>query len=89
MDQAPLAEEKKPSASFRQMADRIDHNQDGSFGGAVVIVPPGDGEPINLLMLDPSQDIVSFWMTLQTKVQATIATLDESARRQNTQFGRR
>jgi ABC-type proline/glycine betaine transport system substrate-binding protein len=87
----PLVESKgSPSILFRQMAERIEHNEGSSFGGAVVIAPPGsESEPITLLLLDPSQNEVHFWLTLQTKVQAALAVLEEAGRRQNSPFGRR
>lgn len=85
MNETPLVDPAAVGALlFRQMADRIDHNDPASFGGAVVICPPGrDGVPINVLVLDPTQNEAHFWLTLQTKVQAAIAALEEVSRNQN------
>jgi hypothetical protein len=86
--------EATPATKFREMADRIDHNVDSRFAGAVVIIPPTaeqggyGGDPIEILMLDPSGNPAQFWSTLKTRVEITLAELQERERAQ-TGFGRR
>ena len=76
-----------PSARFRAMADRVDHNR-GIFGGAVVIVPPaGAGDPIEFILLDVSADAVQFWATIKGRIDKEIAKLDENSRNKQA-FGR-
>ena len=59
------------------MAERIKHNADSTFGGAVVIVPPGDNaKPIELLMLDAQGDEGQFWATILTRIQMAQAERD-------------
>jgi hypothetical protein len=41
---------------FSNMATRIANNAAEPFGGACVIVPPGEVEPIELLILDVTAD---------------------------------
>ena len=74
----PLVE-KKPdghSERYRLMADRIDHNADATFGGAVVIIPPaGGGDPIELLILDAQGNPGQFWATIMSRIQITLEDL--------------
>lgn len=77
------------SARFRVMAERIEHNNNAKFGGAVVIMPPeGGGDPIELLILDESADVAQFWATIKTRIEFKIAELDQKIRNQNS-FSRR
>ena len=65
------------SKPFTEMAARIDHNVESTFGGAVVIVPPAQGgNKIELLMLDAKGDPAQFWGTLLTRIQQEIAEID-------------
>ena len=66
---------------FENMAARISTNAGETFGGAVVIIPPGTvGEPIELLMLDAQGDEAQFWSTIQTRIQMTISKLQDKER---------
>lgn len=77
------------SDRFRKMADAIDKNAEGSFGGAFVVVPPVEaGEPLETLILDTKQDAAQFWMLLKTKCDIALGELDAKQRTQST-FGRR
>lgn len=58
-----------PASCFAEMSERIMRLRDGDFAGAVVIVPPGGGPPIEFLMTDPNPDLVVFWATTETRVQ--------------------
>jgi len=61
---------------FREMAEKIAHNVDSSFAGAVVIVPPdGGGEPISLLILDSTKDPIQFWSLIEARATANKNTL--------------
>ena len=75
---------------FRSMADAIEKNAEGSFGGAFVVVPPTSeaGEPIETLILDAKQDPAQFWMLLKTKCDIALGELDQKQRTQAS-FGRR
>ena len=69
------------SQSFTKMAERIQHNTDSTFGGAVVIIPPGqNGEPIELLMLDAQGDPAQFWSTILTRIQMQMSKLQDAER---------
>lgn len=66
---------------FRDMADTIERNPDGSFGGAYVIVPPeGGGEPIKTLILDDHQDMALFWNSVVTKSQIMLTVAEKNQR---------
>ena len=68
------------------MAERIVRNEPKEFGGAALIVPPGGGEAIAILLIDPKQDAASFWGAVQAKVAIAVAEMQEA---QNSPFGRR
>ena len=72
---------------FTRMADRIKHNADATFGGACVIVPPGDGKPIELLLLDATGDEAQFYATIMTRLQMAVSEI-EARKRQGLAFGR-
>ena len=72
---------------FTKMAERIKHNADATFGGACVIIPPGDGKPVELLLLDAAGDEGQFWATILTRIQVAIAE-SEQKKRQSMGFGR-
>lgn len=71
------------ASKFREMAERIDLNQEQPFGGAVVIVPP-DGDPVTLLLLDESNDSVEaraqFWGTVQARIGMAMKELEAELR---------
>jgi hypothetical protein len=58
------------------MAARIELNAEQGFGGAFVIVPPGeDVKPHVLLMLNNSDSPAMFWASLQTTCQLALQEL--------------
>jgi hypothetical protein len=65
----PTRTHRTEAGHFAAMAQRIDHNAQDVFGGACVIVPPGEGKPIELLMLDAQGDAGQFWATILTRIQ--------------------
>lgn len=66
------------AASFHKMGERITHNAEVSqFGGAAVIIPPGGGEPIEVLILDSQGDVAQFWGTIQTRIQLVLQQLQD------------
>lgn len=67
---------------LRDMADRLELNGSGSFGGCFVILPPKGGEPIKTLILDSNQDLAQYWSILKTKAEMALMGLDEMARNQ-------
>ncbi len=86
-----MTEETPDNAKpFTDMAARIDLNRDNKFGGAFVIVPPGEGlEPMHTLILDGQQNAAAFWSMLQTTCQVALNELENVARRQQGGFGGR
>lgn len=55
------------SKPFTDMAARIELNVDQGFGGAFVIVPPGEEPKVKvMLMLDNAESPAMFWSSLQT-----------------------
>lgn len=70
------------SDPFTAMAERIAINKDQQFGGALVIVPPGeDVKPVELLMLDNSGNASLFLGTAMTMIQMALQIIaDEEAK---------
>ena len=66
-----------PADPFTTMATRITHNEDAKFGGACVLVPPGGGKALELLMLDAAEDEGQFWATILTRIQNAIHESDQ------------
>jgi hypothetical protein len=62
---------------FRRMAERIDLNLDTEFAGALVIVPPQGGKPIEFLAINPDQDPAAFWGTAQAFVQRAMQQIED------------
>lgn len=71
---------------FENMARQIRLNKDARFGGAFVLIAPGDGvEPIMSLMLNQEEPAI-FWSSLQTIANMAVQALDNKPRQQG--FGR-
>lgn len=71
------------SEPFTRMAAAIDHNTASKFGGAVVIIPPGEGSvPIEILMLDSGASAALFWSNMKTIVQMALDGVQIEERRQ-------
>ena len=70
-----------PDVAFSAMAQRIIHNAESVFGGAVVIVPPANGgEPIEMLVLDQAGDAAQFWGTINTRIAIVLDKLKDEQR---------
>ena len=68
---------KEIADKFRDMALLIEANDSASFGGAFVMVPPGDREPVQLLILDTRQSPFQFYANIETMAKASMVTLAE------------
>lgn len=76
------------SQPFTDMAARIDLNAEQGFGGAFVIVPPGEEpKPRVLLMLDNAGNPAMFWAALQTTAQIALQDLQNEDQQQAGGFG--
>lgn len=76
-----LKVENAAADNFQAMADRIRHNADQKFGGAFVVVPPdGQGDTLEVLILDTKMEPAQFWSTLKTKCDMALSELDTRAR---------
>lgn len=80
-------EQAKP---FHAMAARIEHNANARFGGAFVIVPPAEGgEPLEVLVLDESQNAAQFWMVLNAKCKMALDEIAAKELQAGSMYGRR
>ena len=75
-----MIEQAKP---FADMAARLERIEPAEFAGAVVVVPPGDGEPIVFLTTDPAAVPAQFWSSLSSRVET--AAVRAQAAEQNAQ----
>lgn len=72
---------KEIADRFRAMADRIELNVGQPFGGAILVIPPGDDPSIiELLKLDPMPDASSFWAELKGRCDDAVQQLSMGAR---------
>lgn len=80
---------QEAAAEFRKMADQIERNADSKFGGAYVIIPPGDYDvgPLSVLLIDSRQDAANFFNLLDWRTKTVLAEID-AKQRQMTGFGR-
>ena len=77
-DQRPDPVEQR-AILFDQMAAQIRLNRDAKFGGAFLMVPPGDGEPFSSLMLNQDEPSI-FWAAIQTLAGIAMASLERVQR---------
>ena len=72
---------KEIADRFRKMADRIEKNSEESFGGCIMIFPPGENvEPVEILKLDTKPDASVFWGEVRSKADIAVAELADKAR---------
>jgi hypothetical protein len=74
---------------FTEMADRILKIDPAEFAGAIVVVPPGDGEPIAFLTTDPKPDIMQFWATVKSRIEVRGTEAMQAAANQQDPWGGR
>ena len=68
------------TAIFTRMAQRIAHNADAPFGGAVVIVPPSGANVIDYVTFDSQQNEAQFWSGVLGLIQNVIQDIRERER---------
>lgn len=74
---------------FLDMAERIGRMAEGDFAGAILVVPP-DGEPVEMLVVDPKRNAGHFWMAAKSRVDAAFAEFTAKSREQQMGvYGRR
>lgn len=64
---------------FEEMAALIERNKGENFGGAFVLVPPGEEEPMVGLIL--SNDTAQFWGTVSSKLAIRLQAIDLEQRK--------
>jgi hypothetical protein len=74
---------------FTEMADRILKIDPAEFAGAIVVVPPGDGEPIAFLTTDPKPNLMQFWATVKSRVEVSTSEAMAAVTQQDPWGGRR
>lgn len=61
---------------FQKMAESIRHNAEKSFGGALVILPPGQNvSPTEMLLLDSRQDQAQFFGLVKSMAELALAEI--------------
>ncbi len=66
---------------FEAMAVQIRLNRDAKFGGAFLVIPPGDAEPFSSLMLNQDEPAI-FWGAVKSLGEVALGALDATARQQ-------
>jgi hypothetical protein len=86
VDSRLYEEAEKRALLFEDMARQIRLNKDAKFGGAFLVVPPGEaGEPFASLMLKQDEPSI-FWGAVKTLAEVAMNALDP---RNQQGFGRR
>ena len=68
------------SIPFSEMADRIAKIDPFEFGGAVVVLPPGENAvPIAFVTTDPHPDLMQFWSTVKARVEVRATEMVQQA----------
>lgn len=67
-----MTDPTKFSQPFLDMAARIEKNDPAEFSGAMLIVPP-TGEPVAVMITDPSKDVEGFLAHCTSKLQIAVA----------------
>ena len=67
-----------PSDAFKEMAERIGNIALAEFAGAVVIVPPGEHEPIVFLTTDPKPSAAQLYAAVQSRVEIGAAQAQDA-----------
>jgi hypothetical protein len=80
-DDQPGDETEKRAVMFEQMAAQIRLNKDATFGGAFLVIPPGEGEPFSSLMLNQDEPSI-FWGAVKTLAEVAMGALERAARQQ-------
>ena len=79
------------AAFFRQMADRIERNASDEFGGAFLVIPPGEGsDPVEGMTVAAKPSAVTFWSSVLGQVELAIETFKANTEAQGRggRFGR-
>ncbi len=70
------------AAQFRAMADRIERNG-GEFGGAFLVVPPGDTPAIDGMMVGTRPDAGTFLAYARSEIEKAGIEYEANARNPN------
>lgn len=65
---------------FDEMAKRVRAAPEGEFAGAVLIVPPGDGEPMEFMSVEPRPNPAHFWNGAKARLDIAHAEVLERER---------
>lgn len=79
-------ESEKRALLFEDMARQIRLNRDAKFGGAFLVIPPGEAEPFSSLMLNQDEAAI-FWGAVKSLGEVALGALVMAQRQQG--FGRR
>jgi hypothetical protein len=69
-----------PADAFRDMAARIERNDPAEFAGALLLVPPDGGTPLEILIVKQAHDLALFWSTVTAAVTIAAREFEERAR---------
>ena len=67
-----------PAAAFRAMADRIEAAGAATFGGACLVIAPGEAGVVDSLMLSATPNPAVFWSSVEGQVSLVIAEFKQS-----------
>ena len=73
-EQRDIVEER--ARMFEDMAAQIRLNRDAKFGGAILAIPPGDGEAFESIMFRQEEPAI-FWSTIQTLAKIALEAAEK------------
>jgi hypothetical protein len=85
-DELPIEEFEKRARLFESMAAQIRLNKDAKFGGALLAVPPGDGDPFAHIAFNQDEAAI-FWSIVKTLAVMAESAMEQAQRQQG--FNRR
>ena len=77
------------AAAFRAMADRIEAAGAATFGGACLVIAPGEAGVVDSLMLSAAPNPAVFWSSIEGQVSLVIAEFKQSQQAPPGMGGRR
>ena len=65
---------------FREMAERLEANTGDTFGGAFLVVPPGDSVPVDGVFITTSPNPAVFWSSVGGQVSLAIEGMSDQGK---------
>jgi hypothetical protein len=68
------------AAALDELSAKVTLNAANGFAGCFALVPPGEGDVVTTLILDPSASPAVFWSLVSTKAKIALDQIAEDER---------